>query len=97
MLQIVRFGSCRAVESGSLSGAGRAIGPGSDTITVADGAGTSTANLTGYVASWTYSFDNIDALLAGPKWDLSATETMSYSPKLLGCTYIYNWVLLVNR
>ena len=69
-----------AVESGSLSGAGRAIGPGSDTITVADGAGTSTANLTGYVASAGHTgTNNIDALLAGPKWDLSATETMSYS------------------
>ncbi len=69
-----------AIESGSLSGAGRAIGPGSDTITIAEGAGTSTANLTGYVASAGHTgTTNIDALLAGPKWDLSATETMSYS------------------
>mgnify|MGYP001191951016 FL=1 len=69
-----------AVESGSLSGAGRAIGPGSDTVTVADGAGTSTANLTGYIASAGHTgTTNIDALMGGPKWDLSAAETMSYS------------------
>ena len=69
-----------AVEAGSLSGAGRAIGPGSDTVIVADGAGTSTANLTGYIASAGHTgTTNIDALMGGPKWDLSATETMSYS------------------
>ena len=69
-----------AVESGTLSGAGRAIGPGSDTVIVADGAGTSTANLTGYIASAGHTgTTNIDALMGGPKWDLSATETMSYS------------------
>lgn len=71
-----------AVEAGSLSGGAPsgAIGPGSDTVTIADGAGTSTANLTGVVASAGHTgTTNIDALLGGPKWDLSATETMSYS------------------
>jgi hypothetical protein len=70
------------VEAGSLSGGAPAgaIGPGSDTITIADGAGTATANLTGVVASAGHTgTTNIDALLGGPKWDLSATETMSYS------------------
>ena len=72
-----------AIEAGRLSGgaaAAGAIGPGSDTVFIADGAGTNAANLTGVVASAGHTgTTNVDALLGGPKWDLSATETMSYS------------------